>query len=199
MTDPAAHPVAAAATARRPSGPRSRPIRLPAAPSTKDLQQQPELGVREEAVFWALFPVFYALCFRKLSEKTLRVPVGAMQLRKPTSCFACLTGEEQRAKLQSLSLGAGLLSLCCTRGAPGVGRTQSKALGMLEEMGRGCRSLRGSCSALLSCQKRPGHEALREGAGVSLGSAVVLLPFQENWAMGKESACATTLCRAGDG
>lgn len=32
-----------------------------------------------------------------------------------------------------------------------------------------------------------------------MGSAVVLLPLQENWAMGKKSACATALCRAGDG
>lgn len=88
-----------------------------------------------------------------LSEKTLQVSAGATEPRKPTSRLACLSGEAAESKPAKPRIWELSSSPPHTapRGALGKGRIHSKALGMLEVMGRGCWLLHGSCSASLSC------------------------------------------------
>ena len=128
MTDPATYCVAAAATARCPPGLRSRPIQLPAAPSTtEDLQQKPVLGAREEAAL--LWSLLFLIPFVSaggsphlvlLSEKTLQVSAGATELRKPTSSCLLVQRSCSEQTCKASELGARLLSSqCCTQRCPG--------------------------------------------------------------------------------
>jgi len=118
------HRVSATATARRLPAPRSRPIQLPAAPSTtEDLQRDRYWERGRKQHFCGLHLAFNSFFFRSrqvprvapLSDKALQASVGAAEVR--THKLPRLLDHSEQ------SLGAWLFSsLCCTQGCPGEGK-----------------------------------------------------------------------------